>query len=210
MPLKTNRYEDYTINKNPNVANWYKVSSVYEDSEGNLIEGQSSAPSTFRIRNTDKWFFKINERNYWILQNTGMWFDLYTRKYSGEKCPKCYDSIRGRAGSSTCDICFGTGFVGGYEPAFQLLVRLKPVDQSLGISNQMLVNENTPGAWTITDTLIMNRDLLISPAGTFYQVLSRNINHAGGFLFHQELRLRAYDPEDNIYNLKRTTLYPRT
>ena len=208
-PLLTNRYEDTDIERNPNVMNWYKVSSVYEDEDGNWIEGQLSPPSTFRIRNTDKWFFKINERNYWILQNTGMLFDLYTRKYTGEQCPKCYDSIRGRSGSNTCPICFGTGFVGGYDPAYQLYVRLKPVEQMLTISNQMFVNENTPGAWTISDTLIMNRDLLISPDGTFYQVLARHINQAGGYLFHQELRLKAYDPEDPIYHLKRATIYPR-
>ena len=209
LPLQTNPFEDKEINVNPNIMNWYKISSVYEDENGNFIEGESSRPSTFRIRNTDKWFFKINERNYWILKNTGMLFDLYTRKYDGERCPQCYDEIRGRSGSNSCDMCYGTGWVGGYDPAFQLYVRLKPVEQYLGVSNQMFVNENSPGAWTISDTIIKNRDILISPDGTFYQVIAHQVNQAGGYLFHQELRLKAYDPLDVIYKMKRTTLYPK-
>jgi len=207
-PIPFNRFEDKHVNINPNIMNWYKVSSLYLDENNNYIEGELSKPATFKMRNTDFWFHKINERNYWILQNTGMLFDLYTRKYSGDVCPHCYDDIRGRAGDNSCPYCFGTGFLGGYDPAYQLLIRLKPVEQALGISNQMFVNENTPGAWTISDSLLMNRDILIAPDGVFYQVLARHVNHAGGFLFHQELRLRAFDPEDPIYQLKRTTLKP--
>jgi hypothetical protein len=54
----------------------------------------------------------------------------------------------------------------------------------------------------------MNRDILISPTGTIYQVTASMINQAGGYLFHQELKLKAFDMKDPIYNMKRTTLYP--
>ena len=29
QPLTTNRYEDYSVSKNPQIQNWYKVSTVY-------------------------------------------------------------------------------------------------------------------------------------------------------------------------------------
>src|SRR5574344_64974 len=206
-PLPTNRFEDYDISRNPNVANWYKVSTVYE-TDGDLVEGALSKPACFQVHNTDRWFFKMNERNLWILKNTGMLFDLYTRKYDGEICPQCYDPIRGRAGTQDCDVCYGTGFVGGYDPAYQLYIRLKPIEKSLTVSDQMYVNENSPGAWTISNTKIMNRDILISPTGTIYQVTASMINQAGGYLFHQELKLKSFDMKDPIYNMKRTTLYP--
>lgn len=208
QPLTTNRFEDYDVSRNPQVQNWYKVSTVYK-SEDTYIEGTLSQPVCFQVHNTDRWFLKMNERNLWILKNTGMLFDLYTRKYDGERCPQCYDPIRGRAGSNDCAICYGTGFVGGYDPAFQLYVRLKPAQQSLDVSNQMYVNNTSPGAWTISDTQIKNRDILISPVGTIYQVINSMINQAGGYLFHQEMNLKVYDPNDAIYDMKRTTLYPR-
>ena len=208
-PLKTNRYEDIEVSRNPQVQNWYKVSTVYESEDNTYIEGKLSFPVCFQVKNTDRWFFKINERNLWILKNTGMLFDLYTRKYDGERCHQCYDPIRGRAGTIDCHVCYGTGFVGGYDPAFQLYVRLKPAQQSLEVSMQMYVNENAPGAWTITDTQVKNRDVLISPVGTIYQVVNSMVNQAGGYLFHQEMNLKPYDLKDPIYEMKRTTLYPR-
>ena len=207
-PIATNRFEDYDMARNPNIQNWYKVSAVYEDENGQQIEGALSEPQCFEVRNTDKWFYKINERNLWILKNTGMLFDLYTRKYDGEHCPRCYDEIRGRAGTLDCDICYGTGYVGGYDPAYQLYVRLKPIEQALNVSTQMYTFENSPGAWTITTTKIMNRDVLISPTGTIYQVVASMINQAAGYLFHTELKLKACDLKDPIYQMKRTPLYP--
>lgn len=208
QPLLVNRFEDLDVSLNPNVDNWYRVAAVYADGQ-QLIEGALSRPAHFRVHNTDKWFFKINERNMWILRNTGQLFDLYTRKYTGERCPRCGDSVRGRAGTYSCGVCFGTGFVGGYDPAYSLYVRLKPTVNVLGVSTQMYVNENSPGAWTITDTRIANRDLLIAPTGVIYQVLNVHINQAAGYLFHTELQLRAVDPLDPLYQMRRATLYPR-
>ena len=69
-PLSSNRFEDYDISKNPNIENWYKVSAVYQ-LDDSYIEGELSLPACYQVHNTDKWFFKINERNLWILKNTG-------------------------------------------------------------------------------------------------------------------------------------------
>jgi len=207
-PITVNRFEDHDISVNPAVDTWYTVTAVY-NMAGVPVEGAMSRPAHYKVTTTDKWFTKINERNMWILRNTGQLFDLYTRRYDGEKCPLCTDDVRLRAGTYSCPVCYGTGFVGGYEPAYALYVRLKPVETYLGVSSQMFVNENSPGAWTITDTIIANRDLLIAPQGTIYQVLGVHVNQAAGFLFHTELRLKALDPMDQLYSMKRTTLYPK-
>lgn len=213
-PLVTNRYEDGNVGKNPNTEYWYKVSSViiYEEKDQNgknkCVEGPLSPPVIYRVSNTNKWFAKINERNLWILKNTGQLFDLYTRKTEGEHCPKCYDPLRGRSGDINCDVCFGTGFVGGYEPMFQLYVRQKPAQTDLSIQTPGLVYNHTPGAWTISTVQIKNRDILINPQGIMFQVLSTQVNQAAGYLFHQEMQLKELDPNDPLYKIERKTLYP--
>jgi len=40
---------------------------------------------------------------------------LFLKKVVGEKCPKCYDTVDGTSENPRCEICFGTGIVGGYE-----------------------------------------------------------------------------------------------
>ena len=207
-PLDNNRYEDKTLGKNPNTVYWYKVSTVYLNKDNKWVEGPLSAPVIYRVNNTNKWFNKINERNLWILKNTGQLFDLYTRKMDGKKCPKCYDKVRGRASDHMCTICYGTGVEGGYEPMFQLYVRQKPATQSLDIGNAGFQLNHSPGAWTISTVELKNRDILINPQGKIFQVTSSHINQAAGYLFHQELQLKEYDVTDPIYRLKRKTLYP--
>src|SRR3712207_9376899 len=75
----------------------------------------------------------------WILKNTGILMDLYIRKTDGKRCEKCYDKVRGQSSDSRCPICYGTTFVGGYEPAVQLYVRQKPAAQQLDIDRKSVV-----------------------------------------------------------------------
>jgi hypothetical protein len=207
-PIQTNRYEHGGRSKNPNTTYWYKVSTVYLNKAGKLIEGNLSSPIMYQVNNTNRWFKKINERDMWILKNTGQLFDLYKRKTDGKKCPKCYDTVRGNAGDGSCNICWGTGIEGGYEPVFKLFLRQKPAQTSLDVSTQGLVYKHTPGAWTISSVEIKNRDLLINPQGILFSVLNSNINQAAGVLFHQELQLIELDPNDPLYKMNRFALNP--
>lgn len=207
-PISHNSYEDKTLGINPNVTYWYKVSTVYKNNLDEFVEGPLSSPVIYRVNNTNRWFNKINERNLWILKNTGQLFDLYVRKYEGVKCPKCYNELRGNAGDPDCTTCFGTGIEGGYEPMFQLYVRQKPAQTSLDLTNSGFQTNNSPGAWTISTVLIKNRDILINPQGTMFQVISSNVNQAAGYLFHQELQLKELFPTDPLYQIKRINLYP--
>lgn len=206
-PININRYDDMTLGNNPNVTYWYKVSTIYINNDDKVIEGQLSGPHMYKVNNTNKWFNKANERTLWILKNTGQLFDLYIRKYEGNKC-SCYDSLRGRSSAVDCHLCFGTGIEGGYEPMFQLYVRLKPAETALEQINTGFQYNNMPGAWTISTVQIKNRDLLIGPDGIIYSVLGSHINQAAGYLFHQELRLRELDPTDALYKMKRVNLSP--
>jgi hypothetical protein len=206
-PLNQNRFEDKEISLNRNVTNWYKVSAI-ACGNNDKVEGKLSSAEMYKVNNTNKWFKKINERNLWILKNTGQLFDLYTRKNSGKKCSKCYDGVRGQSGNRDCPSCFGTGYEGGYEPQFQLYVRQKPAQKSMEITDEGFVHNHTPGAWTISTKQIKNRDLLISPQGIIFSVTSSHVNHAAGVLFHQELQMKELDQTDSRYNIQREDLYP--
>jgi len=204
--ILTNRYEDKTLHNNLNTTYWYKISTLYYN--GNTwVESELSNAYIYRVDNTNKWFHKINERNMWILKNTGELFDLYKRKLEGEKC-SCFDSERGSAANANCTICYGTGFVGGYDPIFQIYIRQKPSDSNLERTSQGLKIKNELGAWTICDVMIRDRDLLINPQGIMFRVYSTNINIAAGYNFHQEIKMYEVETNDPVYTIQRQTLYP--
>ncbi|MNJ90209.1 hypothetical protein D3C87_78030 [compost metagenome] len=205
-PLSLPKFEDITVGRNPNTQYFYKVSSISTFENLQNIEGELSSPVIYRISTTNKWFNKINERNMWILKNTGVLMDLYVRKTDGPRCI-CMDNAR-RQGDPDCKLCFGTTFEGGYEPMIQLYVRQKPSTQQLELTPQGYVPNSIPGAWTISDIQIKNRDFLINPEGKIFSITSSNVSHAAGFLFHQELTMKELDPLDRLYDVKRVTLYP--
>lgn len=210
-PIEGTKFEDNNVSLNPNTQYFYKVSTVavYDKNDSSKnVEGVLSPPAMFMIPTTNKWFKKMNERNMWILKNTGVLMDLYTRKTEGEKCTQCYDDIRGQAGDSNCLNCLGTGLDGGYEPMFQLYVRQKPAPQQLDLINMGYAPNSSPGAWTISKVLLKNRDILINPYGKMFSVTSSNVNHAAGFFFHQELTMKELDPTDIKHQIKRKNLYP--
>lgn len=208
QPLDTNRYDDNTISINPNTNYWYKVSTIANFSDGSFSESVLSPPVMYQVKNENKWFKKMNERDMWILKNTGVLMDLYARKTTGEQCPHCYDSVRGQSSDPTCKICFGTTFVGGYDPIYQIRVRQKPAVQQLDMTPQGYSVNSNPSLWTISGVHLHNRDLLINPEGRIYSITNSNINHAAGYFFHQELQAKELDPNDVKYQIKRQTLYP--
>lgn len=207
QPIPLPRYEDSNVNRNPNTQYFYKVSSVAILFDGTIVEGELSPPVIFHIPTTNKWFKKINERNMWILKNTGVLMDLYVRKTEGEECKYCWDDAR-EQGRVDCPECYGTGFVGGYEPMTQIYVRQKPAQQQLDLTPQGYAVNNNPGAWTISPVQLRNRDLLINPQGILFSITSSHVSHAAGYLFHQELQMKELDPNDEKYSIKRATLYP--
>lgn len=206
--LSIPRYEDNDVSLNPNSQYFYKVSTVITMSDGiTKSEGKLSDFVTFKIPTENRWFKKINERNMWILKNTGVAMDVYRKKTDGERCLICYDSIRAQ-GDPDCTNCFGTTFDGGYEPMTQIYIRQKPATEQLQLTTQGYVIDNNPGAWTISSIELTNRDLMFNPFGKLFSVINSNISHAAGYMFHQELQIKELDPTDKRYQLKRKTLYP--
>ena len=205
--LSTNIFEDKNINVNPNIRYYYKISTIAYFNDGTRTESKFSEPTSYKIETDNKWFKKINERNMWILKNDAVLMDLYVRKIDGEQCPNCYDEYRGQSSNSNCPICYGTGIVGGYEPCVQLYIRQKPANIQINQENSGFVLNSTPGAWTISSIQIRNRDLLINPEGKMFVITSSQVNHAAGYLFHQEFQMTELDPKDNRYNIERKTLY---
>lgn len=205
-PIHTNKYIDKTNVQNANITHWYRISSLYKN-DNTFIESELSNAFIYKVDNTNKWFHKMNERNMWILKMDGELFDLYKRKLDGERCI-CYDEVRGQSARPDCDKCYGTGYIGGYDPVYQLYIRLKPAQSALDRTNRGLSVKNSTGAWTICDVQIKDRDLLISPQGKMFRVVNAHINHAAGYYFHQELNIEEIETNDPVYKIQRDTLYP--
>jgi len=148
-----------------------------------------------------------------MLGNTGEPSVLLQRKWSGEKCP-CMDTHREHQ-YARCGICYGTGFVGGYDvyfyprnaPSGNIMVRFSPHEEDLLIRPEGLTQETKPNAWALPFPVIKDRDFIVrfDEAGNElwrYEVLRATRNR----LFYasvgqQGLVLSRENKTDIIYQL---------
>lgn len=102
-----------------------------------------------------------------MINQTGEPSILLQRKWSGEKCP-CIENRRERQ-RARCGICYGTGFVGGYDvyffprtsPEGKIFVRFSPHEEDLIRKAEGLSQETKPNAWTLPFPVIKDSDFII-------------------------------------------------
>jgi hypothetical protein len=107
------------------------------------------------------------QREELLLETTGEPFVLLRRLWTGIRCT-CH-MLRREHADQRCPICYGTGFVNGYEQFFnprrtdsRILIRVDPAVDDLSIQDKGgLTPEYQPSCWTIAFPAIKDRDVLI-------------------------------------------------
>lgn len=107
------------------------------------------------------------QREELLLEQTGEPFVLMRRMWTGAKCP-CV-MLRREHQDARCPICFGTGFVQGYEQFFnprrgdrRILIRIDPATDDVDIVDRGgLEPKYEPSGWTLPFPAIKDRDVLI-------------------------------------------------
>lgn len=106
---------------------------------------------------------------------------LLSRIWNGITC-NCYE-INQEQPDSRCDICYGTGFVGGYQQYLntrqsdrKIPVRFGPVNEDLkrnqpGLENSVIFDCWTLGSWTLKDSDVLIRYNLDNTEEFRYEIL---------------------------------------
>jgi len=110
----------------------------------------------------ERYFLEMRNRYRWLLDMGGERVLLYKRKFEGTRCPS-FDSVRKRSPQHNQDeICFGTGFIGGYFEPLEIVVSL------LGGGVEDLVVEDygrkrvyKPRSWTLWEPLLAPGDFIV-------------------------------------------------
>lgn len=110
----------------------------------------------------ERYFLEIRNRERWLLESGGERVLLLKQKHEGTRCPN-YDTVRRRDRTHGFDdICFGTGFVGGYFRPIEIMVSL-----TSGGPEQITWEEfgkrriSVRRSWTLWEPLLENGDILI-------------------------------------------------
>ena len=176
------------------------------DDCGSYLGGEFNKQRGFNI------FDRAQSRNEVLLEQVGEPVILLKRKWSGTNCD-CVDLRRQHPRDKTCGICFGTGFLGGFDQFSNqrredrnILVRFKETKHDLELSmNKHLSTVMEPSCWTMPIPTIRDRDIIIrfgfsGEPEYIYEVL--NVDRERFVYQHygrQNLSLKRLDKTDIIY-----------
>lgn len=200
----------------------YPYQGYHRFTIADYLQGSNGSPYSRQYTKDGKliscgisWYDSHVQRLDMMLRATGEPVALWRRKWTGETCPKCYTD-RVLRGNKRCEICFGTGFVGGYvryinprEPDGRIYVRVGPTEENLITDKIGLTQVFNPASWTLPTPIIRDRDFLIrydpkTGEETWrYEVLSVTRNK--GFFnvpTVQNFTMARHDKTDPIYKVR--------
>lgn len=164
------------------------------------------------------------QREEVLLSITGEPVVLFRRMWTGKRC-KCFTSTR-ESVDSRCPVCFGTGFVTGYDQYFnprrsdgRIMVRFGPSVDDLEPTDSGLESTLKPDCWTLVVPAVKDRDFIIrfNEDGTEefrYEILNvtRNrtiLTESGAQKFGAQ-RIRKTDIIYQVAGIRNTATMPQT
>lgn len=192
---------DYSVSLlNPEVRYIYKIRATHIPTSFSIESDQFSYPSI----NADRYAIYLSNiygMYLEVLENKSML--VLKRKRTGVRC-ECFDDVRGSRMADKCDICFGTGYVGGFYKPKEIHVNyVTAPSKQESIDTKGTFEETSPiQLWTQNYPLIQENDILIDTlTGTRYTVSHWQPSYKTGFLIRQTLQAVKIPESSRLYRV---------
>lgn len=218
---KTKKMEQPVLPKNPNsriyISYWtntkllktnllpryfYKITTVGKDKEGRILETPLDNVMPANVTQIEKphHIWKgIIARNRYLLEQFGERAKLFVRKENGDRCPNYVDTHK--QAHNTCELCFGTGYLGGYEGPIDVVIAPPEAEKHIDITDAGLRLNFTFESWTGPSPLLRTRDFIVRQNGERMVVGSVTPQGPKGSVFQQHFMLNYRDSKDIIYKV---------
>lgn len=191
---------------------YYKVTTVAVVPDTNeVIETpleEVPATSLYDMERVDWIWAEAIRRNKFLLEQTGDRVKLFLRKWNGERCD-CYNKTYGYSkatgreggfgGSPVCPKCYGTGFIGGYEGPFDILIAPPETEKAVNLMDAGLHITYDWQTWTGPSPLLNDRDVIVRSNNDRFFVTRPNYQGSRGATYNQHFSLSQADQTDPIY-----------
>ncbi len=129
---------------------------------------------------------------------------LLKRRITGDPCPRCVGPD-GAITDPQCPVCYGTGVVGGYYPAYEYWVCMSASKRLVRLtSDKGLIAANTESAWGHAYPTVDPQDIWVNyHTGDRYRVQSEvaeTVRHRG-IPLRIEMSLNLQPNSSSIYNV---------
>jgi hypothetical protein len=144
---------------------------------------------------------EYRRRKWLILENDAERVDVLIRILSGERCPKCFSGEYEGQARPDCDVCFGTGYRGGYVPLRDVMCRILSIEEVLRLQPAGLQMRTGPKAWLVDFPIMRNGDIIVRHStGQRYEVDLVDFVVHQGILTEQNFNLNELPETHPIYD----------
>jgi hypothetical protein len=181
---------------------FYKIVTVGRNKDGEITETKLDDVMPINVNQIEKphYIWKgIIAKNRYLLEQFGERCKLFVRKETGERCPN-YINTHSQA-CNVCRICFGTGFVGGYEGPIDITVAPPEAEKHIDLTDTGLKLNFSFESWTGPSPLLRTRDFIVRQNGERMMIGSVTPQGAKGSVFQQHFMLHYRDSKDIIYQV---------
>lgn len=183
---------------------FYRVTTVGYSSDGSeMVETPLSdavATSSYEIEKIDYIWREAVRRNRWILEQGGERVKLFLRKNAGHVCP-CFPDDYHKQPVSDCLICYGTGFVGGYEGPYDSIIAPDDAERRISQKEHGRTVEHTYEAWAGPVPILSQRDFLVKINGERYSIGPVRFPTNRGMVLQQHFSIGHIDEKDTRFKV---------
>jgi hypothetical protein len=179
---------------------FYKVSCVTleDETDIDLITPESLKPEKMTYI-----FEEAVRRNAWMLDQAGERVLLYIKKRAGTKCHCTYRDVKERTHKhpdQDCETCFGSGFVGGFDGAYPIIIAPLTTEQRVQQTDRGLKLDYQIETWLGPTPIVSQRDMIIRRSGDRCLVGPITpVEGPGGVMVQQHFVIEVLDNTDVRY-----------
>lgn len=139
-------------------------------------------------------------RNRWIIDQGGERVKVFIHKHQGVPCG-CRLRYNDPMPRNNCPSCFGTGFLGGYEGPYELLVAPPDVERVIRQTERGRHEQQMYEGWTGPRPLLAQRDFIVKLNGDRYSIGPVRLPTNRGAVLQQHFSLNLLDKRDIRYQV---------
>lgn len=190
---------------------FYRLTTVARDPSGLSTSGLIETPleysppiSPMESEQLDYIWREGIRRNRWILEQGGERVKLFIRRTVGNPCPCQWDPRLfefSKQPLNMCLQCYGTGFIGGYEGPYDIIIGPDESERRVSQSNTGRRLENTYEVWIGPTPVVTQRDFLVKQNGERFSLGPVRRTQIRGRTLQQAFQIGYLDSGDIRYRV---------
>jgi hypothetical protein len=161
---------------------------------------EATQVSNYEIEKLDYIWREAVRRNRFILEQGGERVKFFLQKTNGIPCPCIPDDYHGQPINDD-PLCYGVGFVGGYDGPFDAIIAPDDGDRRVRQSDIGRTVEHSYEVWTGPSPLLRHRDFLVKLNGDRYSIGAVRLPSNRGMVLQQHFTIGHIDEKDIRYRV---------